>query len=142
MIAHLLPSRLVYSMLMLGILTLVSCSSPVKYLGNTFPATADVRIYFNKADIKGSYEVIGKIYLAIEENTKDSKIQKLILDKARQHGGQAVIMHDLNRIRSGSISGGAGASTQAGKKSRIGVGSKKTKATNDLTMEVEVIRFN
>lgn len=120
---------------------LLSCSSPVKYLGNSYPATTNVKIYFNTQDIEKSYETIGKIYLAIAEDTKDSKIQQLIIDKAKSHGGDAVIMHDLNRVRSGSVSGGAGVSTRAGKKSTVGVGSRKTKATNDLTMEVEVIRY-
>jgi hypothetical protein len=119
----------------------LSCSSGVKYLGNSYPATETVKIYFSKSDIDEPYEMIGKVYLDIEENTKDEKIQNLILNKAKQHGGNAVIMGDLQVVRSGTVSGGSGASTNAGKNVRIGGGAKKTKTTNNLRMEIEVIRF-
>ena len=120
---------------------LFSCSSGVKYLGNSYPSTQQVKIYFNKSDIDKSYETIGKIYLDVEEKTKDEKIQNMILNKAKDHGGDAVIMGNLQTVRSGSVTGGAGASTRVGKKSSVGVGSNKSKVTNNLQMEVEVIKF-
>lgn len=123
------------------LLLISSCSSGVKYLGNTYPETENVKIYFSKTDIKKPFEVIGKVYLNVEESTKDEKIQKLILDKAKAHGGEAVIMGDLNIVRSGTVSGGGGASTRVGKGTTVGGGSKKSKNTNDVRMEVEVIRF-
>jgi len=131
--------NIVFVLLLAGFLT--SCSSPVKYLGNDYPATTDVKIYFNAKDVGQPYEVMGKIYMAIEEDTKDSKIQKLIIDKAKKHGGDAVIMGDMTRIRSGSISAGGGASTRAGKKSSVSAGGGKTKNTNDLTMEIDVLKY-
>lgn len=122
-------------------LLLLSCSSGVKYLGNEYPATQEVFIYFNKTDIDRPYELIGKVYLDVEESTKDEKIQNMIVNKAKEKGGNAIIMGDLNVVRSGSITGGAGASTRVGKNSTVGGGSKKSKTTNDLRMEVEVIRY-
>ena len=120
---------------------LYSCSSPVKYLGNSYPSTMDVKIYFYTKDVGQPYEVIGKIYMDIAEDTKDSKIQKMIIDKAKKHGGDAIIMGDLQRIRSGSVSGGSGVSTRAGKNSSVSAGGRKTKTINNLTMEIEVLKF-
>lgn len=122
-------------------LALISCSSGVKYLGNSYPVTENVKIYFSKADIDKPFEVIGKVYLDVEEKTKDEKIQNMILNKAREHGGDAVILGDLQVVRSGSVSGTTGGSTGAGKKSRIGGSAKKTKTTNNLRMEIEVIKY-
>ena len=122
-------------------LTLISaCSSGVKYLGNSYPSTQNVKIYFSKADIDQPFELIGKVYLDVEEKTKDEKIQNMILNKAKQHGGDAVIMGDLNVVRSGSVTGGSGVSTGSGK-TRVFGGAKKNKTTNNLRMEVEVIRY-
>jgi len=121
--------------------TLYSCSSPVKYLGNSYSPTTDVKIYFNTKDVGQPYEIIGKIYMDIAEDTKDSKIQKMIIDKAKKHGGDAVIMGNLQRIRSGSVSGGTGVSTRAGKKSSVSAGGGKTKVINNLTMEIDVLMY-
>lgn len=118
-----------------------SCSSPVKYLGNEYPATTEVKIYFNSNDVGQPYEVMGKIYMDIAEDTKDSKIQQLIIDKAKKYGGDAVLMGNLQRIRSGSVSGGGGVSTRAGKKSSVSTGGRKTKTINNLTMEIDVLKF-
>jgi hypothetical protein len=133
--------QLYIGVVLLLITILSACSSPVKYLGNSYPSTTDVKIYFNAGDVGKPYEVIGKIYMAIDEDTKDSKIQKLIIDKAKKHGGDAVIMGDMQRVRSGYVSGGTGASTRAGKNSSVSAGGRKTKETNDLTMEIDVLKF-
>lgn len=122
-------------------LFLISCSSGVKYLGNSYPATQEVFIFFNKADIIKPYDLIGKVYLDVEESTKDEKIQNMILNKARENGGDAVIMGDLNVVRSGTVTGATGASGNAGNGIRVGGGTKKSKTTNNLRMEVEVIRY-
>lgn len=122
-------------------IALLSCSSGVKYLGNSYTPTENVKIFFNTSDIDKPYEVIGKVYLDVEENTKDEKIQNMILNKAKEHGGDAVIMGNLQVIRSGSVSGTAGGSTGVGKNSRVGGSTKKTKATNNLRMEIDVIRY-
>ena len=126
---------------LISALVLISCSSGVKYLGNSYPSTQEVKIYFAKSDIDRAYETIGKIYLDVGEKTKDEKIQNMILNKAKDHGGDAVIMGNLQTVRSGSVSGGAGASTRVGKKSSVGVGSNKSKVTNNLQMQVDVIKF-
>lgn len=123
------------------VLVLLSCSSGVKYLGNKYPETQEVKIYFSKADVPKAYEVIGKVYLDVEESTKDEKIQNMILNKAKANGGDAVIMGNLNVVRSGSVTGSSGGTARVGKSGTIGGGTKKSKTTNDLRMEVEVIRF-
>lgn len=123
------------------LLFIFSCSSGVKYLGNSYPESENVKIFFSKTDIKKPFEVIGKVYLDVEENTKDEKIQKMIIDKAKKNGGDAVIMGDLKIVRSGSVTGGGGASTRVGKKTTVGGGTSKSKNTNDIRMEVEVIKY-
>ncbi len=130
-----------YLLFILLSIFLLSCSSGVKYLGNSYPPTENVKIFFSSADIDKPYEVIGKVYLDVEEDTKDEKIQNMILNKAKEHGGDAVIMGDLQVIRSGSVSGSTGGSTGVGKKSRIGGSASKTKATNSLRMEIDVIKY-
>ena len=129
------------SLLLLISVLLISCSSGVKYLGNSYTPTQEVKIYFSKGDIDKPYEVIGKVYLDVEEKTKDEKIQNMILNKARENGGDGVILGDLKVVRSGSVSGGGGASTKVGKKSSVSGGSRKSKDTNNIRIESEVIRF-
>ena len=125
------------------VLLLNSCSSPIKYFGNSYTSTENVKIYFSKADVGQPYEVMGKIYVDIPSDTKDSKIQQMILDKAREHGADAIIMGDLRTVRTGSVSGGGGVSGRAGKKSgvNVGGGARKTKDTSNITMEIEVLKF-
>lgn len=120
---------------------LLSCTSGVKYLGNSYPETEDVKIYFSKADVPKAYEVIGKVYLDVEESTKDDKIQSMIINKAKANGGDAVIMGDLKVVRSGSVTGSSGGATRVGKSGTIGGGTKKSKTTNNLRMEIDVIRY-
>ena len=124
------------------LLLLTSCNSGIKYLGNSYPATTDVKIYFKESDIKEDFELIGKIYLDVEEKTKDEKIQKMIVDKAKKHGGDAIILGDLQTVRSGSVSGTAGGSTRVGKGGVVGGSTKKSKNTNNVRIEAQVLKFD
>jgi hypothetical protein len=102
--------------LMISLLSLMSCSNHFKYFGNTYPETSTAKIFFREADIDKDFEVIGVIYSDFKVNMKDSKVQKKIMNKVMQHGGDAAIFGQLTVNSVGSVTSTVGASKKFGKK--------------------------
>jgi len=75
-------------------LFLTSCAVPAAvYLGDTYPLTEKVDIYYDAKDIKLDYKVIGHLAIAY---TQDSAIaKKLLSDKAKTEGADGIIIFQV-----------------------------------------------
>jgi len=124
-------------------MVLTSCGNQFKYFGNDYPETYDAKIYFREADINQDFEIIGKLYCDFKVNTKDSKIQKKIMDKVKKHGGDGALFGDMAVNTVGSVTSSVGASKRFGKKNGTRVGGSLSKSKDQLKdeMVITVIKF-
>ena len=122
-------------------LFLSSCANKFKYFGNDYPETQNAKIYFREADIEKDFEIIGKLYCDFKVNTKDSKVQRIIMDKGKKHGGDGAIFGNLSVNSVGSVSSTVGASKGFGKRTRVGGSVTSSKDKQKDQMEITVIKF-
>lgn len=78
--------------LLLLIFVISSCSPSIQYMGRSYPPTSNVDIYFNAADVKKSYEVMGKVDGKAWPLSDYSKIQESIVAEAKKKGADGVII--------------------------------------------------
>jgi len=79
---------LCYSLLLLTI----SACARVNYIGNSYPPTQRVEIFFEEEKIEDSYELIGK---AVASSRNDEQGRNALLKRAREEGADAILIEDL-----------------------------------------------
>lgn len=70
-------------------LFLVSCA-PINYLGDTYPATSKVDVYYDAKDIKQDYKVFGHLSMSFSNNS--AKVKKTLSEKAQSLGADGIII--------------------------------------------------
>ncbi len=132
-----------YVLLLLFMVTIsiTGCSNKFKYFGNTYDPTKNAKIYFREGDIDQPFEVMGMLYASFKTDTRDSKVQRKIMEKVKQHGGDAAVFGEMSVRVAGSVTSGSGAATKAGKKSAVGGSVSTTKNLEKDEMEITVIKF-
>ena len=118
-----------------------SCSTKLKYIGNVYEPSEDVKLYFEDADITEEHQVMGRIYVKFKENKNIESIQRSIIAKVKAVGGDAVLMGELNEEVVGSVTGRTGGVTKVGKKSGVGTSVSKTKNQYKDEIECQVIKY-
>ncbi len=82
-------------------LMMTSCIS-VDYLGNNYQPTDEVAMYFDEADVPRNYEVMGMVSADAPDIISSEKIQRRILERAREAGADAVLFESMDKKVSGS----------------------------------------
>lgn len=83
---------------------LFSCVTTVHYIGDNFPPTNTVDIYFSSHDVKKDYQVIGKVS---DSGNNLQKVQNQILQEAKKRGANGIIylnMQNSNVVTNGNSS--------------------------------------
>jgi hypothetical protein len=75
--------------------TFVSCSTSVRYIGKTLPATDKVDVYVATSSIKQPFEYIGKGYVGGFGTHNPEKIQRKSIRQARKKGADAILITDF-----------------------------------------------
>lgn len=83
---------------------LAGCVS-VNYRGYTFPETSYVKLYFDKNNITGKYEVIGKATATAPEGYTYSDIYKELVKKGKEVGANAILITDKRTKLIGQLEG-------------------------------------
>ncbi len=80
------------------ILLFASCATRINYLGNSYAPTSNVDIFVTEDAIKKNYDVVGKGYVKHAYYTsfsgKAEKIQRLVVEKAKKKGVDAVLIKE------------------------------------------------
>jgi len=80
------------------ILLFASCATRINYLGNSYAPTSNVDIFVTEDAIKKNYEVVGNGYVKHAYWTsfsgKAEKIQRLVVEKAKKKGVNAVLIKE------------------------------------------------
>jgi hypothetical protein len=86
--------RTIYFLSLLLSLVFISCSTKIRYIGKTLPATDKVDVYVDESSVKQPFEYIGKGYVAGFGAHNPEKIQQKSIRKARKNGADAVLIID------------------------------------------------
>lgn len=71
---------------------LFSCVAPVHYIGDNFPPTNNVDIYYSPHDVKKDYKVFGKVSIQV---INLQKTQNQIIEEAKKHGANGIIYSNM-----------------------------------------------
>jgi hypothetical protein len=75
-------------------LLLTSCAVPAAvYLGDTYPVTNNIDVYYDAKDVKQDYKVIG--HLAISYTPDSEAAKKLLSDKAKTQEANGIIIFQV-----------------------------------------------
>ena len=89
---------------LIPLMFLFSCVAPIHYIGNSYPPTDNVDIYFSSHDVKKDYAVFGK---ASVTGINLQKLQNKILEEAKKRGANGIIYSDMqssNDVTNGNSS--------------------------------------
>ena len=98
------------------LLLFVSCSPQINYLGESYPPTQDVEIFFDEADIERDYKVMGVMKnegSEIELSDAES-VQEAMIKKAKSVGADAILFIGFYQEK---VTGEETEVTQSGKNS-------------------------
>jgi hypothetical protein len=86
-------------------LTAVLGCTSIQYLGDSYPHTEHVDLYFSENDVPQNYTVIGRLVATAnvdEPFYSDEKFTEAIRKKAREKGADAVVILGLHKVMTGS----------------------------------------
>ena len=88
------------SLLLLLVLFVAACAK-IDYLGQSYPPTAHVDLYFSETDIRESYQVMGHVIAQAGTGISIERLQTKLEAKAREKGADGIVIHGFDRIQTG-----------------------------------------
>jgi hypothetical protein len=83
------------------LLLLVGGCTKIDYVGEEYPPTLHVDLYYSEADIEQDYRVMGHTVASASDIVSAEKMQKKIVEKAKEKGADGVVILGLDRYVSG-----------------------------------------
>ncbi len=99
-------------------LLLVSACAHVDYVGQTYPPTSHVDVFFSEGDVPHEYSVMGKVIATANDLVSAEKLQAKIVRKAEEKGADAVVLTGLERYKSGESTDYRETTENRGRKTR------------------------
>lgn len=88
------------SFLALFVLFVAACAK-IDYIGQSYPPTTHVDLYFSEADIREDYQVMGHVIAQANEGISVEGLQRKLEAKAREAGADGIVIHGFDRIQTG-----------------------------------------
>ena len=90
----------IIALILLMILFLTACGDEVNvdYLGDSYPPTSQVDVYFSEDDVTEGYLVIGH---ATADGGDTEALQEKLIEKARDSGANGIIFEKFDRVETG-----------------------------------------
>ena len=86
-------------MVLIALLVLSAGCARIDYIGDEFPPTQTVDLYYSENDVRPAYAVMGHITATGDALVSVDKLRKELIKKARAVGADGVIIHGLDRYR-------------------------------------------
>ncbi len=83
------------------LLVFLSGCASISYLGDTYPPTAHVDLFFSENDVEKEYRVIGRMEATADADEllySTDKFTQAILKKAAEKGADAVVILDFGKV--------------------------------------------
>jgi oxalate decarboxylase/phosphoglucose isomerase-like protein (cupin superfamily) len=89
------------TLLLFALLALAAGCAHLDYVGESYPRTQDVALFYSESNVGRPYRQIGELVATSESFLSTHKVQDKIVEKAREKGADAVIILGLERIKTG-----------------------------------------
>ena len=94
------------SLLLLVLVATSGCSrNRVTYIGDSYPPSNQVNVFFDAGDIEQTYRVMGRATGVVSEGGDTDRLNEKFLDTARSKGADGVIFGEMVRRPAGSTTG-------------------------------------
>jgi hypothetical protein len=117
----------------------VGCTN-IKYLGEHYPPTTHVDIYFDEADVERPFKVMGHVDASASEFVSTEDMQEDIMKKAREVGADGIIFTGLDE-RVVSERTDWNESTKEKKGSTVTSGSASTSTSKETLIKAVFIKY-
>ena len=88
-------------MMRLATTALLTClatgCATVDFVGQSYPPTSHVDVFFAEKDVPREYEIIGKVLASGDEYVSASSLNTKLMARAREKGADAVIILEVSR---------------------------------------------
>ena len=84
--------------LFLLVIPILGCTK-IDYIGEEYPPTDYVDIYFDEADVQHDFKIMGKLIATADDIVSAEKMLKKIREKAMAKGADGVIVTGFDRFR-------------------------------------------
>ena len=106
------------SILAIPSLLLVAACAHVDYVGQSYPPTSRVEVFYSENEVRAEHSVMGKVVATANDLVSAEKLQQKIVKKAQDHGADAVVILGLERYKSGSNTDYSETTEQRGRRER------------------------
>ncbi len=103
------------SLLAVLVLFVAACAK-IDYIGQAYPPTTHVDLYFSEDDVREDYQVMGHAVAQAGEFLSTENLQKQLEAKARERGADGMIIHGFDRIQTGETTTYSEETKRRGKK--------------------------
>lgn len=76
----------------------VSACAEVDYVGSSYPPTTHVDVYYSEDDVDKDHRVMGHAVAHADDFVSIEKLQKALIEEARNRGADGIIIHDIESI--------------------------------------------
>jgi hypothetical protein len=77
---------------LLLIFTLISCAPLIHYVGDKYPPTSTVDVYYSVKDIPRDYTIMGRMTRELIQGEQE---KKEMIEEAKRKGAEGIIFYDL-----------------------------------------------
>ena len=126
------------------LLIFASCTK-VDYVGEEYPPTDHVDLYFSMADAPADHKIMGYIVASAPDMVSAEKMQKKMMEKARLKGADGLVIEGLQRYQAGSNTNYSETSTEKtdskGKTKTTTSGSSSTSSEEKKEIKGTLIKY-
>jgi len=90
-----------YALAVLLLLALAVGCTKIDYIGEEYPPTSSVEMFFSADDVERDYKVMGHLVATADDFVSAGKMQKKIMETAREKGADGVIILGLDHYVTG-----------------------------------------
>ena len=90
--------------LLIAVLVFMFSCTKIDYVGREYPPTEHVDIFFSLDDVELEYTIMGHITATADDFVSAEKMQKEMLQKAREKGADALVILGLEHYTTGGKS--------------------------------------
>ena len=90
--------RVVLSLVL--ILLVIGCTK-IDYVGEEYPPTTHVDLYFTMDDVERDYKIMGHAVASADDVVSAEKMQKKLMEEARKKGADGIVILGLERYLAG-----------------------------------------
>ena len=114
------------------LLLFVGCTN-ISYIGDSYPPTTQIDVYFDEADIEKNYRVMGHADATAPDYVDVEKMMEKIKEKAMEKGADAVVVLGLDRnVLSESTSWESTTETEGNKTTESGSSTTSSSKENEI----------